>query len=441
MCRANDDDRTFTEGEEWNEGPCMSCQCSYAGPMCMHYDCFTQFMSPPCENLIFSDGECCPVCADPPMTQAPPTMMPEFLFPTRRAPTQVYDMSPLEPLETNAPPTEIYYPTLSDEFYPTLAEEFYETYGPPMNPDDYVDDYVTMPPPVAYTCYSEVNQQTYMDSESWMEGSCTDCFCANGYTACTMMACAMPYCEHTITKPGECCPTCLVEPTPEYSSWTQWSDCHFENDDQKQCGQGQQVRERDMLPAPEGQAQYQPSLMELVEEKTCFLPCPENNGPILGGVDMDECPDDIICDHLTPVCGTAKPGPAASFKSECHLALAACRNGRAPTLLYKGECNPDDDLPAESMCQRDGPVKTSVKYGFNDTMEECFGPVTDIKTCASLLCGGGSSTCCKATDFEPIEVLVSCYSAQAPREFLRFRKHIHYSATACECQDEKSPLN
>ena len=80
-------------------------------------------------------------------------------------------------------------------------------------------------------------------------------------------------------------------------------------------------------------------------------------------------------------------------------------------------------MPGYFLCQNDGPIRTSVKYEYKDDLEECFGPVTDIQTCTALLCEGGSKTCCQATEHEPIEVTVSCYSIK-PRQFLRTKTHV-----------------
>lgn len=406
-------------------------------------DCYTAFMDPPCQNLVYNDGECCPICADEPVTTKPE----EHFYPTKAPEKEQYDTS-YNFKTTKKPEEDLHFtvPVLGDDGEELVDDETSQpgdappTLSPPSgSPDDDTgddtgDDDNTDPgdfigPPADYTCYSEHNKQTYQDSETWNEGPCLECQCMDGYTACISMACAALVCQHYETKPGACCPTCLEDPEPEYSPWSKWSECHLD-DNTLDCGQGTQMRERQLLPAKPGQALYVPLPHEVLEEKNCFVPCPDP---------VEECPSDIICDHLAPVCGSAQPGPASTFMSECHLNLAACRLGHPPALLYAGECDPDDDLPAESMCQRDGPVKTSVKYSFNDTLEECVGPVTDVRTCAALLCQGGSNACCKATDFEPVEVLVSCYSAKAPREFLRFRKHIHYSATRCECQDSNAP--
>ena len=38
-------------------------------------------------------------------------------------------------------------------------------------------------------------------------------------------------------------------------------------------------------------------------------------------------------------------------------------------------CNVSE-TPAKRLCERDGPVKINVKYHKNETLEECFGPVT-----------------------------------------------------------------
>lgn len=422
-------------GEMWQNGPCETCECSPMGQMCMHMDCYTAFMDPPCQNLVYNDGECCPICADEPVTEKPE----EYFYPTK--PSDIIEHADeINDTEeaTKTPEEDMHFtvPMLDDAVtVPTLppsddsSDDTDDTGDDSGSGDDDTGSGDYIDAPVDYTCYSEHNKATYQDSESWSEGPCLTCQCLDGYTACISMACQPPMCQHYHTKPGHCCPTCLEDPEPEFTSWGKWSECHMDDNTQT-CGQGTQMRERELLPAKPGQAQYIPASHETLEEKNCFVPCEDP---------VEECPSDIICDHLAPVCGSAQPGPASTFKSECHLNLAACRAGHAPALLYAGECNPDDDLPVESMCQRDGPVKTSVKYSFNDTLEECVGPVTDVKTCASLLCGGGSASCCKATDFEPVEVLVSCYSARAPREFLRFRKHIHYSATRCECQDSNAP--
>lgn len=281
--------------------------------------------------------------------------------------------------------------------------------------------------PAVKGCHSDRTGMTYRNGESWSEDDCTNCTCVDGFSACYVMDCFMMDCEHVRDVPGQCCHECLdVEPptsTPEFTPWTQWGKCYFRYGHQH-CGMGYQYRERD-VDNSESQVRYEPKQDEIYEERSCFEACLDDDD----NVDITKCAPESICDYPDPVCGSAEPGPTTTFRSECELNIKACQKGNLPIKLYSGMCNPEDDIPANQICERDGPIRTTVKYEYEDEMEQCFGPVTDIKTCASLLCKGGSKTCCKATNFEPIEVSVSCYSIN-PREFLRFKKHVHYSATA-----------
>jgi len=142
------------------------------------------------------------------------------------------------------------------------------------------------------------------------------------------------------------------------------------------------------------------------------------------------------CDKIDPVCGAKGPGPKQTFDSECQLNVRACQAGHHPIKLYSGECHYDDETPAKRLCERDGPVKINVKYHKNETLEECFGPVTEIMSCTGMLCEGASTTCCGVLEQDPIEVTVSCYTHN-PRAFSRSHKHVHYTATKCKCLENK----
>jgi len=280
-------------------------------------------------------------------------------------------------------------------------------------------------------CHSDYTNETYITGEEWSEGDCQHCTCVNGDSLCYHMDCFMMDCKHRVKVPGQCCDKCLdvapPEPEPEFGPWSPWGKCYFRFGN-NHCGKGYQYRERKFIGPVDI---YEPSEDEIYEERTCFEACKDENDEI----EPSMCPEATICDHREPVCGSAAPGPAQTWDSMCHLAVAACKHGQKPVKLYSGECKPGDDTPANALCERDGPVATTVKYESKDEMEECVGPVTDVKTCASLLCKGGAGTCCKPTGFTAIEVTVSCYSPD-PRAFLRHKKHVHYSATGCSCADK-----
>jgi len=168
---------------------------------------------------------------------------------------------------------------------------------------------------------------------------------------------------------------------------------------------------------------------ELKQNRACFDACvdPVTEEPL-------DCPPESSCGVIDPVCGATGPGPKDTYESECILNIKACKAGHAPIKLYSGECHYDDETPAKRLCERDGPIKINVKYHQNTTLEECFGPVTEVMACNGMLCEGTSATCCGVVEQDPVEVTVSCYR-HYPRQFSRTLKHIHYSATSCKCME------
>jgi len=345
----------------------------------------------------------------------------------------VYDVSPLqdpEDIHTERGPL-----IISTHMGVRLALNTDQMCGahPPTLPADVEVTPEIQTTPMVRGCHSEYTGMTYRNGQSWSEGDCSNCTCDNGFSACFVMDCFMFDCKHRQDVPGQCCDVCLDEepndPAPEFTSWTPWSKCSFRYGHNR-CGIGFQYRERD-VDNSNRRYPYKPKTNEVYDERTCFEACKDPEG----NVDTTKCPSDVICNYMDPVCGSTSPGPTTSFKSECDLNVKACHKGNLPIKIYHGMCDPTDDMPGYFLCQNDGPIRTSVKYEYKDDLEECFGPVTDIQTCTALLCEGGSKTCCQATEHEPIEVTVSCYSIK-PRQFLRTKTHVHYSAKSCQCQDK-----
>jgi hypothetical protein len=218
--------------------------------------------------------------------------------------------------------------------------------------------------------------------------------------------------HHTTTPGGR--------PEPEFGPWSPFSSCQFESG---VCGVGVQVRTRYVLPRQDGQTPREPTEAELRETRTCYKVCP-NPG---------ECPEETICDRVDPICGVIGTGNGETFESECIMNVRACKAKKQATKLHAGEC---DDNPGPQLCAN-GPVKSQVKYFLNSTLEECYGPETDIMVCDNMLCTGGSSTCCKAVEKSPIQVTITCYSHN-PRAFTRSKSHVHYTATKCACQEREA---
>jgi len=491
QCKTMDGVRKY-HGDEWKEGDCTNCKCEFGYVSCMVMECYNQFY---CAKPIKVPGKCCPECAEsktttttPAPQQIPDQVKVTVFTPPEQKPQEpiavgesVYAMAVDVRIYEGLEYVQAYTDSESDEFkalegkVQPWAEERLTNAFPSFNgvhvntiregsvivqliasftggagsvtPEEVIEVLTTyvsyftewrvqiLDPfntPTTQTCHSEYNDMAYGEGGSWTEGDCTNCTCHNGNSLCVVQDCFTPNCNYPVKVPGQCCYECLDEPEPEFTPWTMWGECHFEiTVDQELCGMGTQQRHREMLPLPEGVAPYEPKEEDYFQTRACFIPCQDEN---TGEVDTDNCPLENVCDHVEPVCGSPGPGPTTTYQSECILNIKACKAGKMPIKLYSGKCDPEDDMPAMKLCNRDGPVRTSVKYEFKDYMEECFGPVTDIKTCNHLLCDGGSKTCCKATSYEPIEVQVSCYSLN-PREFLRFKKHVHYSATACGCEE------
>jgi hypothetical protein len=215
---------------------------------------------------------------------------------------------------------------------------------------------------------------------------------------------------------------------PSFYPWTPFGRCKFVNNT---CGIGVQVRTRAQIEPEDGQTVREPTEGELRQERVCFEGCtdPDTGEPI-----GPPCPDSSICDQLSPVCGAPGPGISETYDSLCHLNIDACNKKEKPIYLYPGECDPDDKNPSKRLCQRDGPLQTHVRYWYNDTNMECFGPVTEVKTCNGMLCEGSTGSCCHCHEKSPVTVTVTCYSHN-PRAFLKNLKHVHYTAKKCMCKD------
>ncbi|KAI8784825.1 zonadhesin, partial [Biomphalaria glabrata] len=233
--------------------------------------------------------------------------------------------------------------------------------------------------------------------------------------------------------PGEC-PSGNGPPQPEappaepiFTPWSPYSKCLFD-DKVKNCGKGTEIRNRRVVPYDDFRKVRPVEDYERDQSRPCFVPCTDfvNVSP------EDNCPPVSFCNDIDPVCGSVGAGAAQEYNSECEMNVQACLAQKPAHKLYSGPCDPEDGPQIRHFCTA-GPLKVSVKYDKEESGEHCIGQAINIGSCSDMLCDGESTTCCRAVDFELIQVPLQCYdmiSRQATRE----AKHEYMSAKQCECQ-------
>ncbi|XP_055879322.1 uncharacterized protein LOC106062065 isoform X3 [Biomphalaria glabrata] len=233
--------------------------------------------------------------------------------------------------------------------------------------------------------------------------------------------------------PGEC-PSGNGPPQPEappaepiFTPWSPYSKCLFD-DKVKNCGKGTEIRNRRVVPYDDFRKVRPVEDYERDQSRPCFVPCTD----FVNGSPEDNCPPVSFCNDIDPVCGSVGAGAAQEYNSECEMNVQACLAQKPAHKLYSGPCDPEDGPQIRHFCTA-GPLKVSVKYDKEESGEHCIGQAINIGSCSDMLCDGESTTCCRAVDFELIQVPLQCYdmiSRQATRE----AKHEYMSAKQCECQ-------
>ncbi|KAH9514792.1 hypothetical protein Btru_023650 [Bulinus truncatus] len=233
--------------------------------------------------------------------------------------------------------------------------------------------------------------------------------------------------------PGEC-PTGNgiskpVQPPsqPRFTPWTPYSHCVF-TDSEKNCGEGTQVRNRQVVPYEDLRPIREVHSYEVSQSQPCFVPCKDDNGS-----PTSQCPVPSFCGDGEPVCGSVGAGAPKEFKSECELNVTACESDEEPIKLYSGPCDLEDGSKPQQFCDKAGPKKVSVKYDVERGGEHCVGQYVEIGSCDNLLCDATTDTCCRASAYEQIVVPVQCYSL-ATKLAASQTVHVYVSATKCNCQ-------
>ncbi|GFO41325.1 fibrillin-2-like [Plakobranchus ocellatus] len=187
---------------------------------------------------------------------------------------------------------------------------------------------------------------------------------------------------------------------PVFTSWTAFGDCRYNSGD---CGLGSQVRSRKVVPFSDNRPVREVGDFETRESRVCFTKCPD--------MDPADCPCSCVCDGDFPVCGSVGPGKAKTFKSECALVLQGCADGFTTIKLYDGACSENDESIDSHICSS-GPRHELMKYDQIKDGLRCVGEPVYIGTCQNMLCEGLSCNCCRALEFERIQVDVDCFSVE-----------------------------
>ncbi|XP_059158628.1 uncharacterized protein LOC131942724 [Physella acuta] len=241
-------------------------------------------------------------------------------------------------------------------------------------------------------------------------------------------------------NPGKCSgsghgsPTPLPRPPAEpiFTPWTPYSTCQLAVPG-AECGVGIQIRNRELAPYDDGRPVRNVNHFELNSNRTCYVPCPK---PKHGQPARSNCPETSFCNAVEPVCGSIGTGAASQFKSECKLNVTACQKSDVPNKLYAGDCDAEDSGAKKRYCEEAGPVDDLMTYNVEKDGLHCVGQPVNVGNCGNLLCSGAEGTCCKAVEYEKIQVVAECFS-KATKKSVDHEKHIYFSATKCKCQSIK----
>ncbi|XP_059158596.1 uncharacterized protein LOC131942703 [Physella acuta] len=241
-------------------------------------------------------------------------------------------------------------------------------------------------------------------------------------------------------NPGKCIGSGQAPPStpppppaePIFTPWTPYSTCQLVVPG-AECGVGIQIRNRELAPYDDGRKVRDVANSELSSNRPCYVPCPK---PESGEPADSNCPETSFCNAVEPVCGSIGTSAASQFKSECELNVTACQKSDVPHKLYAGDCDAEDSGAKKRYCEEAGPVDDLMTYNVEKDGLHCVGQPVNVGNCGNLLCSGAEGTCCKAVEYEKIQVVAECFS-QATKESVGQEKHTYFSATKCMCQPLK----
>ncbi|XP_043226400.1 cysteine-rich motor neuron 1 protein-like isoform X3 [Amphibalanus amphitrite] len=226
--------------EQWEEDECTTCSCADNELHCHIAQC-----NPPCRNPVHVPGRCCPVCNQTecavvcehgyrtdskgrPLCQCVTAAEPEPKPQPRPEPTpkpqpRCRDMSSCKKQCPHG------FKVNSKGCARCKCHHCRRLKGCPLTCPLDVNDRgctvcrcregatglpapVTTPTPTPtptvhrLSCVSTAGE-VHAPGASWDDG-CRQCYCHEGTEMCSMIACAVPACEHPEIEPGQCCPTC-----------------------------------------------------------------------------------------------------------------------------------------------------------------------------------------------------------------------------------------